>query len=357
MMFKAALIFVLAGTLHAQEAESGFELHSTVAAGPIYSHELTESPRDGEPVTAGFQALFYPTWKLNSHWAVSGAIQVHSRPYFSEEFDSQGYGIRTNILNANLSYSQFWGKNSLVIRAGQLTPAFGAFLLRYDPALNPFNTVPSGYGYYNGGVAVAGLAGAQADATLGRFDMRAQFTNSSPLNPRSVFDRDQYGTWTAGAGYTIRQGFRVGISAFHGPYLDRRFKFYFRGEAPPRELPATGLGLDVQWGLGPWNVFGEAAQFQMTYQRIPTVHLKTGYAEARRVLHPRWFAAVRAGYTHPDPYPGSEAYDVAAGFRPSAFQILKFSYSVERYSSGAPVDRIAMVQFVTTFKVFGLAGN
>lgn len=351
------LLCGLAGVLCAQEAESGFELRSTIAAGPVYSQELTEAPRNGEPLTGGFQALLYPTWKLNSHWSVSGAIQVHSRPYFPEEFDTQGYGIRTNILNANLSYSQFWGRNSLVIRAGQLTPAFGSFLLRYDPAQNPFNTVPAGYGYYSGGVAVAGLAGAQADATLGRFDMRAQLANSSPLNPRSVFDRDQYGTWLGGAGYTIRQGFRVGVSTFRGPYLDRNFRFYFRGEAPPRELPATAYGLDVQWGRGPWNVFGEAAHFQMTYTRIPVVHLKTGYGEVRRVLNPRWFAAVRAGYTHPDPHPGSESYDVAAGFRANPFQILKFSYTLERYDNGAPADHVAMVQFVTSFKVLGLAGN
>ncbi len=357
MIRRIGLLCGFAGAMYAQEAESGFELRSTIAAGPIHSQELTESPRDGVPLAGGFQALLYPTWKLNSHWAISGAIQVHSRPYFPEEFDTQGYGVRTNILNANLSYSRFWGKNSLVIRAGQLTPAFGSFLLRYDPALNPLNTVPAGYGYYNGGIAVAGLAGAQADATFGKFDMRAQFTNSSPLNPRSVFDRDQYGTWTGGAGYTIRQGLRVGVSAFRGPYLDRHFKFYFRGEAPPRELPATAYGLDVQWGSGPWNVFGEIAHFQMAYQRIPTVRLKTGYVEARRVLNPRWFAAVRTGYTHPDPHPGSESYDVAAGFRPNPFQLLKFSYTLERYDNGAPMDRVAMVQLVTSFRVFGFAGN
>src|SRR4029079_7029340 len=176
-----------AAAVWAQEAESGFELRSTVAAASVYSHELTEAPRYGEPVTAGFQALLYPTWKLNSHWAVSGAIQVHSRPYFPEEFTSQGYGVKANILNANISYSRFWGKGSLVVRAGQLTSAFGSFLLRYDPSVNSLTGVPAGYGYYSGGVAVAGLAGVQADGTLGPFDMRAQFTNSSPANPRSVF--------------------------------------------------------------------------------------------------------------------------------------------------------------------------
>ena len=353
-----AMLFAMSVAVRAQEADSGFELRSTVSAQSAYSQDLTEAPRDGAPATAGFQALLYPTWKLNSHWAVSGAIEVHSRPYFPEEFPTQGYGIKTNILNANISYSRFWGKGSLVVRAGQLTSAFGSFLLRYDPAVNPLTSVPAGYGYYTGGVAVAGLAGAQVDGTIGAFDMRAQFTNSSPANPRSVFDRDQYANWAGGAGYTILQGFRVGVSAYRGPYLDRHYQFYFPGEAPPHDLPSTGYGLDVQWGRGPWNVYGELQRFQMDYRVIPTYKFDTGYAEVRRVLHPRWYAAARAGYTHPVLYPGSESYEMAAGFRPNAKQVLKFGYTIE-HASGTPgtLEHSAVIQFVTSFKAFGLAGR
>jgi len=340
----------------AQEAESGFELRSTVSAQSMYSHDLTEAPRDGAAMTGGFQALLYPTWKIDSHWAVAGAIQVHSRPYFPEEFKTQGYGVKTNILNANVSYSQFWEKGSLVVRVGQLTSAFGSFLLRYDPATNPLTDIPAGYGYYGGGVAIAGLAGAQVDGTVGPFDMRAQFTNSSPANPRSVFDKDQYANWAGGVGYTIRQGFRVGVSAYRGPYLDRDFPYYFPGEAPPRELPATGYGLDAQWGRGPWNVYGEMAHFQMTYKAIPTYNVQTGYAEVRRVLNPRWYAAVRAGYSHPLVYPGSESYEVAAGFRPTANQVLKVGYICEPYSRSTTDHRVT-IQFVTSFKAFGFAGH
>ena len=69
---------------------------------------------------------------------------------------------------------------------------------------------------------------------------------------------------------------------------------YFPGEAPPHDLPATAYGLDVQWGHGPWNVYGELSHFQMTYKTIPDFNMHTGYAEARRVLTPRWYAAARA---------------------------------------------------------------
>ncbi len=358
MIFRISLLVGMAVVLSAQEAESGFELRSSVTAASIYAHDLTEQPRDGAPWTGGFQALLYPTWKLDSHWAVSGAIQVHSRPYFPEEFTTQGYGIKTQILNANFSYSRFWQNGSLVLRAGQLTSAFGSFLLRYDPASNPLTGVPAGYGYYGNGVAVEGLAGAQVDATIGPVDMRAQFTNSSPVNPRSVFDRDQYANWTGGAGYTIRQGFRVGVSAFRGPYLDRQYEFYFPGEARPRDLPSTGYGLDVQWGRGPWNVYGELSHFQMTYKAIPTFNMHTGYAEARRVLTPRWYAAARFGYIRPIGYTGTESYEAAVGFRPTPSQVLKLGYTTKHYTPAyEQVEHMVMIQFVTSFKAFGFAGR
>jgi hypothetical protein len=344
--------------VRAQEAESGFELRSTVVAQAANSHDLTEEPREGASWAGGFQALLYPTWKLDSHWAISGAIEVHSRPYFPEEFTSQGYGVKTNILNANISYSRFWSKGSLVVRAGQLTSAFGSFLLRYDPAANPLTGVPAGYGYYGNGVAVAGLAGAQVDGTIGPFDMRAQFANSSPANPRSVFDKDQYANWAGGAGYTIHQGFRVGVSGYRGPYLDRNFEFFFPGEAPPRESPATAYGMDVQWGRGPWNVYGELSHFQMTYKAIPTFNMTTGYGELRRVLNPRWYAAVRAGYMSPIGYPETQAYEMAVGYRPTANQVLKFGYSME-HVAGDPdgLEHAIMIQFVTSFRAFGFAGR
>ena len=356
MILRSVFLCAVAGAVWAQEAESGFELRSTISIQAAHSPDLNDDPRDGGPVAGGFQALLYPTWKLDSHWAVSSAIQIHSRPYFPEEFSTQGYGVKTNILNANVSYSQFWSKGSLVVRAGQLTSAFGSFLLRYDPASNPLTGIPAGYGYYGSGIAVAGLAGAQVDGTIGPFDMRAQLTTSSPANPRSVFDKDQYPNWTGGAGYTIRQGFRVGVSAYRGPYLDRQYQFYFPGEAPPRDLPATGYGLDVQWGHGPWNVYGEISHFQFTYKKIRDFNMHTGYGEVRRVLNPRWYAAARVGYTRPLGYPGSEVYEMAVGFRPNPNQVLKFGYTAEPYS-GSTTDHAVTIQFVTSFRAFGFAGH
>jgi hypothetical protein len=211
------------------------------------------------------------------------------------------------------------------------------------------------YGYYKP-VSFNSLTGAQVDATLGKLDVRAQFANSSPANPRGIFDRDQYGNWAGGAGYTIRQGFRVGISAYRGPYLDRNYPYYFPGEAKPRDLPGSGYGVDVEWGRGPWNVYGELQRFQMAYRVIPAFNLNTGYAEARRVLHPRWYVAARAGYQRASAFGGNEAYEVTCGFRPNRYQLVKLGYQVQRGPEirGTLANTLAM-QFVTTFRAISIA--
>src|SRR5579863_6364902 len=199
-MRACACLCLFAAIASAQEASSGFELRTTLSAVSSESQELTDAPRDGSPVTGGFRAILYPTWKLNSHWTISGAYQVISRPYFAEDFETQGHGVKGELLQLNLSYARFWEHNrSVVVRVGQMSSAFGAFLQRYDSMQNPLIGIPAAYGYYYNPVTFVGLVGAQVDATAGKFDARAQFVNSSPANRRSIFDSDQYGNWAGGA--------------------------------------------------------------------------------------------------------------------------------------------------------------
>ncbi len=89
---------------------------------------------------------------------------------------------------------------------------------------------PLSYGYYYKSVTTESLAGVQVDATEGRFDLRAQLTNSSPYSRVGIFGQGQAASWTAGAGYTIRQGLRIGISAYRGPY-----------SYPPTRTPTTKI--------------------------------------------------------------------------------------------------------------------
>lgn len=356
MKTLAYLVCLLPLGLFAQEADSGFDLRASIGTGAFYTPQLTAAPRDGAPVAAGFRLMLYPTWKLSKHWAVSAAVNTESRPYAYEDFSTQGYGVKTDVLQGYLSYSQFWNGGSVVVRMGQLSTAFGSFLLRYDDADNALIDVPLAYGYYYKPVTILGLAGAQVDVNLGKLDARAQFVNSSPANPRGIFDRDQYGNWAGGVGYTIRQGLRVGASSYRGPYLDRQYAFFFPGELPPRDLPATAFGVDAQWGHGPWNAYGEWQWFQLDYHVIPTLDERTGYGEVRRVLTPRWYIAARIGYIRYNEFAGHQAYELVAGFRPNRYQIAKIGYEIQQGSQfqGAQGNTLA-VQLVTSFRAVSIA--
>jgi hypothetical protein len=322
-MRGAIVLTVLAAAAHAQEAPSGFALRSVLTL-----ETLGNSDRD----EAAFRMMLYPVWKLNSHWTVAGTVQLRSRPFFFEDLNMGGHGIRGDLLQLHLSYSVRWRSTSLAVRAGELSTAFGSFLLRYDDLSNWLADMPPAYGYYYKPVSTLGLTGIEVNVTAGRLDARAQLTSSSPANRRSPFDSDQYANWAGGAGYTFRHGLRAGASAYRGPYLYRTFRYYFPGEANPRDLPATGLGADAQWGRGPWNVNGEWQRFIMAYRAIPTFRSSIAYAEARRTLGPRWYIAARASRLRYSASPDLNIYEGAIGFRPAAAQLIKFAYQANTFA-------------------------
>ena len=345
------------GHLPAQEANSGLDLRETLSGQFAASNVFTEVPRSGVPVGVGFRSVTYPTWKFSDHWTLTGAWQLNSRPYFNQDFSNAGNGINGNILQASLNYSRVSDKGSFMMRAGQLSTVFGSFLLRYDDADNPLVDLPMEYGYYYTPVSNLSVAGAEIDATRSRWDGRVQFANSSPANPRSLFEHDQYGNWAGGAGYTIRQGFRVGVSGYRGPYLDRQYQYFLPGEANPGTLPAHALGLDASWARGHWTVIGEVQKFVMPYTVIPTFREQAGYGEIKRVLSPRWYIAGRIGYTSANASGKVQSYEGAAGFRPNRFQLIKFDYELQHYSVGPYFNENTLaIQYVTSLHL-GIAKN
>jgi hypothetical protein len=334
--------------LHAQEADSGVNLRAILTGQGMVSNLLTEPPRSGSVATAGFNGVFYPTWKLSDHWTAFAAWQLYTRPYYIAGFTDAGYGATGDLLQASLNYSRVSQKGSVLVRAGQLSSSFGSFPLRYDSVANPLVDLPLEYGYYYNPVTVLGLAGAQVDATRGKFDGRAQFTNSSPANPRTLFDRDQYGNWATGGGYTIRQGLRVGGSWYRGPYLDRQYAYFFPGEENPNRLPANAWGIDASWARGHWNLQGEVQRFVLPYTAIPTLVQQPGYVEFKRVLSPRWYVAARAGYNRTYGHGHALSDEASAGYSLSRFELIKFDYEYEDYSTAKyPNANTLSVQFVT----------
>jgi hypothetical protein len=265
-----------------------------------------------------------------------------------ESLGTQGYGAKLDVLQAFVGYERFWGKNYVGLRAGELSTAFGQFALRYDDGDNPLIDVPLTSGYYYKPATTLGLTGAQVDLTLNKVDLRLQASTSSPGNRRSPFDNDQYLNWTAGAGYTIVQGFRVGVSAYRGPYLHRGHRFYLPGERNPIDLPSTGLGIDLQFARGHWNFSAELQRFQRAYSVFPTFEQWGGYGEVKYAFHPRWFVAGRYGHLSGGPPPRQNVVEVGVGFRPNRRQIVKLSYQAARgLATRGSLEDVLGIQLVT----------
>ena len=349
--FQFALVLLLgAPTIgRSQEASAGVNLRATITAQTVVSNELTQAPRSGSPLVEGSRAVLYPTVKFSDNWFVSGAAQLYTRPYYYQSLTTAGYGARGNLLQATLNYSRVSDRGALLVRVGQMQSAFGAFLLRYDDNDNALVDIPPGYGYYYSPISFLSVAGAQVDAARGKFDGRIQFANSSPANPRSLFAHDQYGNWAGGGGYTIRQGFRIGVSGYRGPYLDRHYAFYFPGEANPNKLPAHGLGFDGNLTHRHTTAYVELQKFVMTYTLFPSFRESTAYGEIRQVLSPRWFVAARYGYTSNSVTGKTHSIETSTAYRPDRYQLLKFSYEERQYLPGSNTpDHTIGIQFITT---------
>jgi hypothetical protein len=348
------LVATVACALPGQEASSGFSMPVTL------SGQLVQSPRGTTPgsgdstFSPGFRAVLYPEFKFGPNWFAFGAVQVYNSPYFYEQLDPgerQERELRFNVLQAYIGYSRLGNRKGIVVKAGQLTPAFGSFALSYDDARNWLIDLPINYGYYYKPVAVTGQPGAEIDVNYRKVDARFQISNSSPANPRKLWDSDQYLNWTAGAGYAFRQEFRLGVSAYRGPYLHRGYPFYFPGEAPPRSLPASGFGVDAQFARGRWNVNGELQRFQFPYRAIPYFFNTSGYVEAKLRLGPRWYVAGRAGRRSQTASLGvDDSYEAVAGFHVAPRQQLKFGLQSQRGAFTRGIrDRVVAVQYVITF--------
>ena len=371
-----ATVLGLAAVGCAQESDFGITVPVTASAGVMDSQRLRLSNPANAQAAFGLRLMLYPTVKLGRHWFGYAAVQVRLMPYFYYDAFLPDRSLRTDVIQGYAGYSVQAGRASLVIKAGQLVSAFGAFPLRYDDLENPLldqplayitrMPVPSNqllcgtsgllrqhYGFVSGScggapgagnaitpVTLYGLPGVEAEISLRQFDARLQVTSGSPANPQSWSRYRQYAQWTAGGGYTIRQGFRVGASLFTGPYLDPVVTAYLPVGDSVRDYPATGIGLDGQWARGRWSVYGEWQHIRFdTPGFVVPPALSAGYAEAKSILTPRWYVAGRAGWLQTERVtdaaevsaaqfaPLLKSYELASGFWLNRRQLLKVSYS------------------------------
>lgn len=398
-VFGCLLAAGLAIPAAAQDAGFGVSIPVIVSGGAMYTGRLQLGEPDASPLTGGLRAVVYPTVQLGSHWFVYAAVQGRLAPYFYYDAYEPDHEVYFDTLQAFLGYQVRTEKTSWVFKAGRLSSAFGSFPLHYDDAENPLLDQPLSYiqtltirpdqlacgvndllsQYYGwvsnscGGVAgeaegltpvtLYGLPGIEADFSGYRLDARVQVTSGSPANPLSVSYVPEYAQWTAGAGYTIRQGFRVGVSGFRGPYLDPAVASLLPAGTTVRDFPASGVGVDVQWSRGHWSMSGEWQRFQFdspNFTVAPSVI--SAYGEAKRILTPRFYVAGRAGWLLPQGArdtsgvstnqfgPNIASYELGAGCWLNRHQLLKASYEwlrIEHFATSQ--TNVFGVQLVTSF--------
>ena len=338
--------------LVAQEASAGLDLRATLTAQAVASNELTEEPRSGAPMAAGSRSVVYPTVKFNDNWFITGALQLTTRPYFYEELIHSGLWRQgLPCLQSTLNYSHVFtqrfgsGARGRDVDGLRLVPAALRRCRQRRSSICRSNTATT--------MRRSRFSASRERRSTRReakWDARLQFANSSPANPRSVFAHDQYGNWAGGAGYTIRQGFRVGVSGYRGPYLDRAtINTSFPGEANPNTSPASLLASMSNWAHGHTSVQGEVQKFVMPYTAIPTFRETAGYGELKQVLSPRWYIAVRNGYATNSASGNQQTLETATGFRPNRLQLIKVGYEYEHYGTGTDHNENTLaIQLVTT---------
>ena len=382
MLRRALALGVLPGLLAlAQDADFGLNVPATVSGSALYSQRLQLADRSASPFAGAFRAMLYPTLKLGPNWFGYAAIQVRSTPYFYYDAFSPQHRVDTDVLQAFVGYSFRRDGISMVIKAGKLTSAFGAFPLRYDDAENPLLDQPLSYitdlpldpddpptgtndlihNYHYGAgpvpVTLYGLPGIQADLSGGRVDARLQLTGGSPASPQNTGVAAQYLQWTVGGGYTIHPGLRVGASGFRGPYLDRSVAPLLPAGTTIRNFTTSGIGVDAQWARGRWSANGELQRFWFDLPYfVVSPSVTSAYVEVKTVITPRFYVAGRAGFLYSGRVvdnssisaqqfaPYLQAYELAAGYWIARNQLLKGGYEWMR-SEGQVGDKTNILGF------------
>ncbi len=394
-------------TAKAQEAEYGISVPVTLSGDLTYRNGTQAEESGQSSVAPGFRALLSPTIRIGPHWFLYSDLEVRSSSYFTYQTGSDSEAkVQATLRQAFVGYETKIGTANLLVKAGQLTSAFGYFPLQYDDAKTAFPEPPPAYitnlplrpdqlpcgvndllwqkyggdvDLYCGGshtdaygmfpVTLYGLPSIEAEVSLARIDARLQITNSSPSNPQSLTSTNQSLQWTAGAGYTARGGLHVGVSAFRGPYLDQAVVPFLPRGTDIRNFPATGIGLDAQWARGRWSIDGELQHFQFDLPGfVKSPSERAAYVEVKRILSPRAFLAARTtvisfgrvqdtqGTTANHLQAPQQVYEFAFGYRPNRYQLIKTAYewinrddSLTGYSTHGTILQVQLVTSLTAF--------
>lgn len=376
------------GYAASEESTYGITVPLTLTGNLLYTNAKQTDDGLRAATAAGFRALITPSISLGSHWFLYSAVDIQSSSYFTGTgYTEDAPPVRARVVQAFAGYSGKLGSLSFLVKAGQLSSAFGLAPVEYDdskmalptpPLLYlsniqlPTEEIPSGTrdllyedNYGHNPITLYGLPGIQTEISLGRVDGRLQITNSSPSNPQSLLSRSQSVQWTAGAGYTVPGGLHVGASVFRGCYLDADVQEDLPSGASFRDFKASGLGIDAQWFHGSWSAEGEWQRFRFGVPEFLQSPAADGaYAQVKKIVSPRIYVATRVSYetfgpieddyyvSAPHLQEPMKSIELGIGYRLNRRQLIKAGFALSGLASITPPAReqlrdVFQVQLVT----------
>lgn len=385
-VFTLALLLAAVCAASGQESPYGVSVPVTIAGNALYTNAKQTDDGVTRTAAAGFRAVASPVLRLGPHWFLYARFDLYSSSYFTgssySSYDEHSVDFET--MEAFVGYSVKAGQSTLLLKAGQMSSAFGLAPVEYDDLRMPLLAPPSIYtsrvnlrpdqipcgtaemlgqrtGYEiefdcGGGwtdrygiapVTLDGIPAVEAELSTHRVDARLQITNSSPANPQGLRSDSQFAQWTAGAGYTFKNGLHLGVSGFRGPYLDQTVEATLPPGGNIRELNATGIGADLQWSRGAWSTEGEWQRFRFEipgFTVSPSVD--AGYGQVKRILSPRAYVAARISFERfgrvvdsarvaaEHFQPPLDTYEIGAGYRLNRRQLIKAGFSLANGNLG-----------------------
>ena len=98
----------------------GFSLPVTLSGGAMYTGRLQFENPGNSPVTAGFQAMLYPTLTLGKHWFAYAAEQIRLSPYVYYDAYDPDHEWYIQTIQAFLGYQIRGEKTTVVFKVGRL---------------------------------------------------------------------------------------------------------------------------------------------------------------------------------------------------------------------------------------------
>ncbi len=361
-----------AGYAAGDESTYGVTVPLTLTSNLLYTNAKQTDEGLRNATSVGFRALISPSVRLGSHWFLYSAFDIQSASYFTGTgYTEDQPPVRARVAQAFAGYSDKVGKLSFLVKAGQLSSAFGLAPVEYDDAKMalptppllylsnvqlPIDEIPSGVrdllyedDYGHAPVTLYGLPGIETELSLGRLDGRLQITSSSPSNPQSLLSRSQSVQWTAAAGYTFPGGLHLGGSAFRGAYLNADVQEDLPPGASFRDYKGSGVGIDAQWFHGSWSAEGEWQRFRFEVPYFLQSPAANGaYAQVKRILSPRTYFASRLSYENFGPIEDGryvsaphlqeprKSVELGIGYRLNRRQLIKAGFALSDFASITP---------------------